>query len=55
MVPNTVVIVNATLVIAEIVTVMACPTAWIATAMAMALPTARTDGRTTLAAIDQGV
>jgi hypothetical protein len=39
--------------IAQIVTVMVCPIAPIATAMATAFPIGRTDGRTTLAAIDQ--
>jgi hypothetical protein len=52
-VPNTVEIVIETLVIAAIGTAMACRTVWIVTAMAMALPTARTGGRTTLAATDQ--
>jgi hypothetical protein len=36
--------------IVAIVTVMVCPIAWIATAMAMVFPIARTDARTTLAA-----
>jgi hypothetical protein len=54
MVPNTVEIVRATIVIAETVTATVCPTAWIATVIAMAFPTARTDGRTTLAT-DQGI
>jgi hypothetical protein len=46
-------IVIETLVIAAIVTAMACRTVWIVTAMAMALPTARIDGRTTRAVTDQ--